>query len=298
MGNLVVYPAPKSSYEHISDDPTLLYVEQKIDTAFCGGLGCTEKRKCSVKIPCRYIPCKTPSPYLIMFFHGNSEDIGYHLTQLLIQFGERFMMNVICAEYPSYGIYKEKDDSLSMEEAMINDAKKVLKYCKSHLGYQYENIILIGRSLGTGVAVQVANDYKVRGVVMISPFTSIRGVGKFLVGNVLSMVVPDVFRSIDYIQHIKCPVLYIHGEEDGLIPYSMSVELYQKTPTAKAIKINEQMSHNQFRTESDVFSPIHGFMVDKLGLKPHLSMKLDRIIEKYDTKLDEIDASVMELLKC
>jgi len=46
------------------------------------------------------------SPYLIILFHGNSEDIGTNLKNLCEAISERFGANVIAPEYPTYGIYK------------------------------------------------------------------------------------------------------------------------------------------------------------------------------------------------
>jgi len=179
-------------------------------------------------------------------------------------------MNVLCPEYPTYGIYTKKDDSLEMDEAIMQDARTVLKYCQTKLHFPLENIILVGRSLGTGVIAQLASEFRVGGSVLVSPYTAVRDVAQNLVGSLLGRVVSDVFRSIDYVDQIKSPVLYIHGEADALIPPTMSVELYDKTKAAKMLTINEEMTHNQFRMESDMFMPMHTFMVEKLNLSHHL----------------------------
>jgi len=230
-------------------------------------------------IPCRYIPYQNySSPYLMIFFHGNSEDIGYHLSDILLQFGERFSMDILCPEYPTYGMYNKKDDSLTLDEAIIHDARTVIKYCHEKLRYKYENIILVGRSLGTGVAVRMATEFNVRGTVLISPYTCVRDVAKHMVGNMLAKFVPDVFRSIDYISKVKSPVLFIHGEDDTLIPLDMSVKLHAKTRTPKTLKVNRFMSHNQFRIESDMLTPIHMFMIGHLDLRTHLFPPVPRTL--------------------
>jgi len=271
MGNYFIYPAPKSSYESSQEDPTLINVPNKIGDSSMNPFFCYEKRRIPSKIPCRYIPCQTHiSPYLIVFFHGNSEDIGNNLSLVLLSFSRRFGMNVICPEYPTYGTYKKKDPTLTMEEAILQDARVVIEYCHKVLRYEYKNIILIGRSLGSSVATKMACQFHIRGLVLISPFTSIRKAAEKIAGNILAKAIPNIFRSIEYIEHVKAPVLFIHGRQDTLIPYQMAIELYDKTRKPKFLKINDRMTHNQFKIESDVFTPIQAFMVDQLDLGSYL----------------------------
>jgi len=278
MGNYFVYPVPKSSYEESQEDPTLIFVPNKIEVSSGGQLLCMEKRRISAEIPCRYIPCQSHvSPYLIIFFHGNSEDIGNNLSLVLSSFSRRFGMNVLCPEYPTYGIYKKKDPSLTMDEAILQDARVVIEYCHRRLRFDYQNIILIGRSLGSSVATKLANQFNVRGLVLISPFTSIRKAAEKIAGTFLAKAIPDIFKSIEYIEHVKSPVLFIHGRQDTLIPYEMAIELYEKTKKPKFLKINDRMTHNQFRIESDVFTPIQGFMIDQLDLESYLLPSIDEI---------------------
>lgn len=203
-------------------------------------------------------------------------------------------MDVLCPEYPSYGIYTKKDDSLTMDEAMLQDARTVLRYCHEQLRYKYENIILVGRSLGTGIVTRLASDFSVRGAVLISAFTAVRDVAKRIAGNMLSKFVPDVFRSIDYVPHARCPLLFIHGEDDAMIPPEMSVMLYAKTNQPKALRLNQFMTHNQFRIESDVFTPMHAFMVGNLELKAYLMPKVKKG-SKVEVSL--LESQVLQLRK-
>jgi len=77
--------------------------------------------------------------------------------------------------------------------------------------------MLMGRSIGTGVAIQVAALRNPSALVMISPFTSIKEVAKNLFGS-LSFLVKERFKSLDYAPNVTCPTLIIHGKLDTLIP--------------------------------------------------------------------------------
>lgn len=56
-------------------------------------------------IPCLYLPCETAGNKLLIYFHGNAEDVGLAFD-LLSSVGEELKMHVLAVEYPGYGLYK------------------------------------------------------------------------------------------------------------------------------------------------------------------------------------------------
>jgi len=88
------------------------------------------------------------SKYLVIYFHASSEDIK-SAHGLLNYIRNSYQVNVLAMEYPGYSIYK---GSASSEE-INKDAKVVYDFAMKKLGYQERNIIIIGRSIGTGVAL-------------------------------------------------------------------------------------------------------------------------------------------------
>mgnify|MGYP003933327813 CR=1 FL=1 len=144
----------------------------------------------------------------------------------------------------------------------------IIQHSIQNLKYKEENIILVGRSLGTGVAVYMANIFpKLRGIVLVSPYLSIREVAEKIVGKVLAKVVPDIFRSEDYIHIIKTPVLFIHGVKDKLIPCTASKRLYEKCNAPKMLNLSPHMDHNRIDLKNDLFLPILKFFVEKLDME-------------------------------
>lgn len=270
MGNKFIFPIPRSSYKIDEKDPTLRLITYKGKVSRLIGKKCCKYEEKILKIPCRYLPFIPENPYLIIFFHGNSEDIGPKLTKFLTVIGQRFFINILCPEYPHYGAHRRTDTSLNMEQKIIQTSREVVFYATEVLGYKLENIILVGRSLGSGVAVKLATEFRFSSIILISPYTSIRDVAKKIAGKLLSKLVSNYFNSISQIENILCPVLFIHGKKDALIPYRMSEDLYSKSRTPKEMKINEEMSHNQFRLESELFAHMEEFMINKLKMGQHL----------------------------
>lgn len=101
-----------------------------------------------------------------------------------------------------------------------------MDYIINELGVDERNIILMGRSIGTGVAVEMSVKYKnVRSLVLISGFTSLCDVIRENSFNWVSKLVKERFRNLEKMDKITTPTLIIHGKEDKLIPYEHSVKL-------------------------------------------------------------------------
>jgi hypothetical protein len=156
MGNRFVFPAPKPTYSVHEEGLTFIKYSVGGSKKKNACLSCSNKEK-TFKIPVRFIKSKTHnSPFLFIYFHGNSEDIGPHLASFLSTFGQRFSMNILVPEYPTYGVYKERDTSFSLEKLILDNARRVIEYARDELKFPLRNIVVIGRSLGSGVAVQMA----------------------------------------------------------------------------------------------------------------------------------------------
>lgn len=119
-------------------------------------------------------------------------------------------------EYPGYGSYK--NGQACSADAIEKDAEYVLKYITKQLNFSFENIVLVGRSLGTGPATYLASKYNVGCLVLISAFTSIRGVVSEFAGF-LKFIVKERFDNLNNIKKVKCPTFLLHGKRDALISY-------------------------------------------------------------------------------
>ena len=93
-------------------------------------------------------------------------------------------------------------------------------------GVQPKDIILFGRSIGSSPSCFIAKERPQVGcMILMSPYKSLRDVAKDRVGKLLSFLLADRYRNIDLIEHVKCPVLLIHGSSDELIDVSHSYSL-------------------------------------------------------------------------
>ena len=122
-------------------------------------------------------------------------------------------------EYPGYGIYKnESPDS----ELIQQNAEVVFEFITHNLHYDPSDIIVFGRSMGSGPACYLASNHKVSSLILLSAYTSLKNVVKSLVGYIPSLLVKERFENYETIKRVECPTLIIHGQNDQLIPYQHS----------------------------------------------------------------------------
>ena len=87
-----------------------------------------------------------------------------------------------------------------------------MEYLTSVLEYDEWDIIVVGRSMGTGPACEIASLFKsIAALVLISPYTSLKAATKSYLGSVVSLLVRERFDNLSEIKKIKCPTLIIHG---------------------------------------------------------------------------------------
>ena len=235
----------------------------------------------------KYIPCMFIQEYeqrskFLIFFHGNSEDI--FISELLGQYLSEFLkMNVIIVEYPGYSIYDEKKSA----DIICEDSRIVYKFVRQKFNLEPNDIYVLGRSLGTGPATYLASKEKINSLYLISPFKSI----KSIYGIFSKLLLLDIFKSIEIIKDVSCPLKIIHGKKDNLIDCGHSKELMEvinsiHPNSIHEIKINENMTHNEMDIEKDIFNEISIFISEnKLYTdfkKKHFSLK----DKQFDTLFD------------
>ena len=97
-----------------------------------------------------FIPClffQGMSKKVMIHFHANGEDLS-HTQSLMTRFCIEFMFNVICVEYPGYGIYNESNPNIKKSQQIIIDAETVYNYVIDYFKLDHKDIMVSGRSIG------------------------------------------------------------------------------------------------------------------------------------------------------
>lgn len=165
-------------------------------------------------------------------------------------------MNVLSVEYPGYGIYQGEANA----KTIIEDAEIIFDFLTYEMLVEPENIYLFGRSIGSGPATYLAANRNPGLLVLMSPYTSIREVVRFLVGSWAQYLVAERFRNIDEITKVVCPCFFLHGKKDKLIPDSHSIDLFAKCKGVAGINLSVDMTHNEFSMSNDIIKPLKKFL--------------------------------------
>lgn len=159
-----------------------------------------------------------PNPgvrHTILYFHGNAEDLGNTLP-ILRQF-QADGFSVLSFDYRGYG----RSEGKPSEEKIYADTDAVLAFAQRKFGVAIGSCIAVGRSVGSGPAVDLAKRASVSGLVLISPFTS-----TFRVMTKVKLLPFDRFDNLAKISQVQCPVLIFHGTADEVIPFAQGEKLF------------------------------------------------------------------------
>ncbi len=171
--------------------------------------------------------------YTILYSHGNAEDLGDIRPTLEKIYSRGF--SVFAYDYQGYGLSKGKPS----EKGAYRDVRVAHRYLMQELNVPSNKIIAMGRSVGTGAAVDLASKEPVAGLITINAFTT-----AFRVVTGVNILPFDKFENIDKIKNVTCPVLMIHGTEDELIAFSHSQKLYEQANQPKFFLRVEGAGHN------------------------------------------------------
>jgi uncharacterized protein len=188
------------------------------------------------------------SPWLL-FCHGNASDISY------IDYIERYKLftnlgiNVLTFDYRGFG----ESDGNPSEAGLYKDAMAVYNYLTLTRNITPEKIIIYGHSLGTGVAIELATRVPAAALVVEAGYQSIPEVAHklypFLPMRLLRLLVKNKFLSIDKVDRIPIPKLFIHSSEDDIFDISEGRTLYEKALPPKSF-LEIKGSHNSAPMES------------------------------------------------
>jgi hypothetical protein len=155
---------------------------------------------------------------VVVFFHGNAESAAQNLplAAALASGG----VDVVLAEYRGYGGGPGRPD----EAGLYADGAALLSVLDRE-GVARDRLVLVGRSLGSGVAVELSLRSPPSLLILVSPYTSFPDLGRSLVGPLAPLVVPDRFDNLGKIGSLACPVVILHGTKDDVVPFRMGEAL-------------------------------------------------------------------------
>jgi pimeloyl-ACP methyl ester carboxylesterase len=176
---------------------------------------------------------------VILYFHGNAGSLrGWQnvAPDLLL-----LNVDLLLVDTRGYG----KSGGVFSEQGFNHDAQAALDFLHKS-GYSDKHIIVYGRSLGTGIAMDLAVNNLVKALILETPYTSMRQLG----GEKMPYFLPWLllkykFNNLEKAPRLKMPVLILHGKNDELIPYSHSQKIFAAiTSSQKKLVLINDGGHN------------------------------------------------------
>ena len=160
---------------------------------------------------------------VILYFHGNAGNLeGW--GEIAPEFTRRGY-DIFIPDYRGFG---KSTGKLKNEDMLHRDAERAYIYLKER--YPENQIILYGRSVGTGIAVHLAKSVKPRLLILETPFFSLLDTAKYhhpyMPNKLLKLILKYPLRTDLWISHVSCPVYLFHGTKDEIVPYSSSERLF------------------------------------------------------------------------
>ncbi len=161
-----------------------------------------------------------PGRPLILYFHGNADPLSARAVrfQRMTATGD----GVLAITYRGY----PGSTGAPTEEGLHTDAESAWREARA-LGFEPNKIVILGESLGSGVAVALASSHPAGALVLDSPYLSAVDVAarRYWMFPVRLLML-DQFRSDLLIKNVHAPALMVHGSADGIVPISSGEKLF------------------------------------------------------------------------
>jgi len=187
---------------------------------------------------------------LIIYFGGNAEEVSWMLEE-----GARRTPGTgwLLVDYRGYG----SSGGSPSEAALVGDAVRWY----DHLKNDYQRIHVFGRSLGSGVAVQLAAQRPIASVILVAPFDSLVEVGKRHYPLLpVNWMLKHRFDSLSIAPRITAPLLCIVATDDDIIPAEHSKRLYDAWGGEKRWIGLEGAGHNSTDNAANYWTSILAFL--------------------------------------
>ena len=196
------------------------------------------------------------SKILTIYFHGNAGNVYHRLPDL--QRLRSFGSSVLAVGYRGYG----KSEGSPSEPGIYGDARAAFAYATGPLGYPPSRIVLLGRSIGSTAATDLAQGKDLGGLILVSPLTSGREQASAMGMGFAAPIAGDAFDNLRKIGNVAAPLLVVHGTADHIIPVAMGKKIAAAAPGAVELHLIEGAGHNDLssRHAARYWKPIAAFL--------------------------------------
>jgi len=203
---------------------------------------------------------------LLIFFGGNAQNSSNTCRSFLNNNSYRYFegYNIMIIDYPGYGLSEGTPSDITMFEAAL----KVYDYACDLNCVDTDNIIVLGFSIGTGVATYVASQRDVNGLILIAPYDealSLYNDNLNIFYGPLKMLAKYKFSSISYAPNVNVSPLIITSYDDEVISYNFTLNLTNYFNDVEETILLEDVTHNRYFSQEIVLNNIYDYLQERLN---------------------------------
>lgn len=192
------------------------------------------------------------TPAVILYFGGNAEDVLYTAGTARHLDARRLLV----VNYRGYGASTGRPG----QKELYEDALAIYDWAVRE-GTDPKHIVVMGRSLGSGVATMLAANRPVAGAILVTPFDSLAavGAGHYPIFPV-RLLLRHPFPSDEWARQIPRPALLIAASHDFIVPAKHAQRLAEEWAGPKDIRILQGVGHNDVESNADYYPLINQFL--------------------------------------
>jgi alpha-beta hydrolase superfamily lysophospholipase len=177
---------------------------------------------------------------VVLYFHGNMDNVQHYAAAAKDFTSHQY--EVWMVDYPGFG----KSTGKFTEQGLYQQALQVYKLARTR--FNTNNIIIYGRSLGSGIATQLASIRDCRRLILETPYYSLTSLAsRFFWMYPIKQMVRYKIPTNEYLSNVTAPVTIFHGTDDGVIPFTNAHKLAVDLKKGDEFITIEKGSHNDLR---------------------------------------------------
>jgi pimeloyl-ACP methyl ester carboxylesterase len=216
-----------------------------------------------VSIAAWYTPHARPRG-TVLHCHGNARNMSDRVSDVLALHQAGF--NVLLFDYRGYG----RSEGSPSEMGTYQDAEAAWRFLVEQMGESPERMVIFGRSLGGGVAVELALRHRPVALIVEASFTSLpETAARHYPFLPVRWLCRHRYASIEKVGRIDCPKLFIHARDDELVPFAIGRWLYEAASEPKQF-IETPGGHNDggYLYNEDITKQVQDFLHGVLPARP------------------------------
>jgi len=196
---------------------------------------------------------KSAKSNLLIYFGANGEE----LSTVIPRMSKYENWSIALINYRGYGA----SEGTPREKALFSDSLEIYDYFSKRDDINSSNVVVMGRSIGTGVATYLSSKRDVTSVILVSPYDTITSVAKEKCPIYpVSLILKDKFDSLSIAPSVKVPVYILVGSKDKLIPVWHSKKLGKAWGGKVKLEEIAGVGHNSIDDGDDYWKKIYDFL--------------------------------------